>query len=246
MSTATSRPTPTGVVLLRVLGAALVVAALLAVSVRVATGFARAEERTVVDGGSTQVLELDLPAGDVRLERGTGDLAVTVDRRGTWRLPGLEEERRGDALALTGTCSPGPGECRYDVVVSAPADLRIVVRLGAGAVRGGTGLGGPMDVELGAGQVDLDGLLSPRVRARTGAGEVVLDFAAAPRLVDAVTGVGRVEVLVPDDGSRYDVDALAEVGGSVVAVPTASDAGRTVIARSEVGHVRVGLAAAAQ
>jgi DUF4097 and DUF4098 domain-containing protein YvlB len=70
------------------------------------------------------------------------------------------------------------------------------------------------------------GLRADEVDATTSDGSMRLDFAVAPSSVTADTGDGSIEVVVPSDGTAYDVTGSTGDGSRNVSVPTDSSSAR--------------------
>lgn len=234
--------TPRGAILtLRWLGTTAVVIAVLATSTGLATSLARTYERTTTaaDPG-LRVLEVEIDAGTVEVIRGGDEVEVVREVAGSWRPPEAASERLGDRLLLTGSCQPSflQAECYTNYTVTVPDEVELVLTSSAGEilVDGGTG---DVTATTSAGRVALTGLESDVVRASSSAGEVFLEFVEPPSSVDASTSTGRVEVVLPDDGTRYAVDASSSIGEASVAVPRDPGSEHRVTARTSVGEVVV-------
>jgi hypothetical protein len=66
-----------------------------------------------------------------------------------------------------------------------------------------------------------------------------LDFDATPQAVVATTDTGGVEVVLPPDGTAYNVNAHTDTGGQHVDVETSSAAPRSIVATTDTGSVTV-------
>jgi len=234
--------TPRGAVLtLRWLGGTAVAIAVLVASTGLATSLARTYERTttVADPGLA-VLEVDIDAGTVDVIRGGDEVEIVREVAGSWRPPEAASDRVGDRLRLTGSCRPSflQTECYTNYTVTVPDDVELVLSSSTGEilVDGGTG---DVTATTSAGRIDLTGMEADVVRASSSVGEVALAFAEPPTSVDASTSTGRVEVVVPDDATRYAVDATSSVGDASVAVPRDPESPRRITARTSVGEVVV-------
>ena len=64
-------------------------------------------------------------------------------------------------------------------------------------------------------------------------GRVQLEFAAAPTAVVATSDNGRVEVVVPDDGTAYRVDLRSDNGSETIEVPTDPSSTRSLTAQRQ-------------
>lgn len=234
--------TPRGAVLaLRWLGVLGVVIAVVVASTGLATSLARTDEvsTTTVEPG-LRVLEVEVDAGTIEVLRGGREVEVVREVSGSWRLPATSSERVGDRLVLTGTCSRDllQNRCRTSYTLRVPDDVELVLTSSAGQVlvEGGTA---PVTATTSAGQVTMTELASAVVSASSSAGQVSLAFTTPPEQVEATTSTGAVEVVVPDDGTTYDVQASSSVGASTVSVPVEPGASRRIVARTSVGAVEV-------
>jgi hypothetical protein len=161
----------------------------------------------------------------------------------------LEESRQGDAdyslevvdgtLDLDGECDGGLfRQCSVVFVVTMPADLAADIETDNGAIVV-DGMSGPIDIETDNGAVTGDDLESADVSVRTNNGRIRLVFDDAPSTVEARTDNGAIDVLVPDDGTLYDVDADSDNGSVDVDVPTMTGAERTITADTDNGSIDV-------
>lgn len=159
-------------------------------------------------------LFVDVAAGDVRVEVGTGD-GVTVERavRGVAGHVEAVEVVENGVLRVEAACETLL-PCAVDVVVTVPADLPVDVRVGEGDVRL-RGLAGDVDVEVGDGHVVARDLRAPRVRVQAGWGGAALSFAERPEDVAVSLAVGDVRVDLPAGGYALDAQGFgpADVSG---------------------------------
>jgi DUF4097 and DUF4098 domain-containing protein YvlB len=89
-----------------------------------------------------------------------------------------------------------------------------------------TNLTGRVKLHSGDGSMAATGLRSDEVEATTSDGSVRLNFAVAPSSVTADSGDGSIRVVVPSDGTAYDVTATTGNGSRHVSVPTDSNSAR--------------------
>jgi hypothetical protein len=102
-------------------------------------------------------------------------------------------------------------------------------------------VGGPLRLSANVGDIRGDRLAGGIVSSRASAGDVRLNFATAPDQIQAVTEVGDVRVLVPDDDTAYRVTADVDLGDRHVDVPTAPDSEHVVHLKTSTGDVRINL-----
>lgn len=194
----------------------------------------QANVRRVVDE-PVDALFVEVTAGDVRVEVGTGD-AVTVERavRGVAGHVEAAEVVEGGALRISAACETLL-PCAVDLVVTVPADVAVEVRVGEGDVRV-RGLAGDLDVEVGDGDVVARDLRAARVRVQAGWGGAELSFAERPEDVAVSLGVGDVRVELP--AGSYDLDAHG-FGPADVSGVGRDASGPRVYARTTSGRVAV-------
>lgn len=87
---------------------------------------------------------------------------------------------------------------------------------------------------------DLDAEISGDIRlgAATDSGDVRLRLGTAPVAVDVLTDSGDVQILVPDDGSRYLATGRSETGQQQIDVPTGGS-DHQISVRTDSGRIRV-------
>lgn len=185
------------------------------------------------------------PDGQVRIERRS---------RFSFARPEVTREERDGVLTLRVRCEGVTVICDNHLDLTVPADvdldlrvLHAIVHDTGGAVFARTGGGaieldgvsGPVDVRVGGGAIFGRRLLSDDVRAESSAGAIELSFSRAPTSVDAQTGAGHVEVILPPGEEAYQVDARAGRGDTQVDVRADDASERTVRARAGTGGVVV-------
>ena len=197
--------------------------------------------------------------GDVVIRSGAvgSPIVVTATLHSALRTARYTQSVTGGVLRAVGSCrswSIFADSCSADLTLTVPPGLSVVVTIdnGDSTVRTTgpitvTSQNGDIDVTRGGGSIqvrtsngDVTGsrLLAGTVSAKSSTGDVDLTFAVPPGHVTATSGVGDVEVAVPDDGTAYRVDATAIIGDRSVSVPTAGTA-RTITAHSATGDVRI-------
>ncbi|HMA47237.1 MAG TPA: hypothetical protein VKP11_08570 [Frankiaceae bacterium] len=200
-----------------------------------------------------------LPRGRVERARWScGGVAAVEVRLGAGRVEVLGQ-RRGDVRVETAArCGPraarpvvavAGGVLRVDARrAAARCQLRVPERTPVRAeVRDGEitlwGAAGDLVLLTEAGTIAGHDLGGERVTARSGTGAVSLGFGRPPRRVTARSGTGQVRVVLP--GGPYAVEVDAGAPDVRVDLPVDPAAGRTVVASSRAGPVRV-LAASPQ
>lgn len=180
--------------------------------------------------------------GGVELtEAAVSEVTTTAEIRWAFERPAISSEARDGSVVIDFDCPLlSLGYLRAStLLIEVPVGSSVDVRNTAGGVRA-DGLSGELSLRSEAGAVDGVGLRSPQVTADSEAGGVTLAFDAAPAAATALSSAGGVTVLVPDDGTAYDVDASTSAGSTTITVDTDPGADRSITARSSAGAVEVG------
>jgi hypothetical protein len=252
-----SRRTPAAVrVLWKVFAAVLVVAALVWGPYSVVTLIAHDErvEETSYPAGDIAVLDEGGNSGSISITAAAIDtIEVRAEISDGLRATGESQTVVGDTLQLRSTCPNfGSNFCWVDYDIRVPADLELRVETDNGSITisgtsapitadGDNGsirladVSGPVQVATDNGRVEGTRLRSQQVTADSDNGRVQLQFAAAPMSVVATSDNGRVEVVVPDDGTAYRVDLVTDNGAETIAVPLDSSSERTITVRTTNG-----------
>lgn len=115
-------------------------------------------------------------------------------------------------------------------------DGEIEARSSAGGIHL-DGCRGPLRLRTSAGSIEGERLASTDVEVQSGAGGVDLTFTVAPERVEVETSAGSVDVVVPDD--RYQVSTDTGVGDVDVAVTQDDTAARRLTVKTSAGSVRI-------
>lgn len=159
----------------------------------------RTETRTFELGGARE-LRVDVPAGTIRLEQGSGPSVnvnatyvahgVVLDGQAVMRE--LEQIRleagQGGSLSLRAVIPPGLHNVSVNLTLRVPPDLKVTAETGAGRIQV-PNYKGELDLRSGAGQIQVDsgaGSLS----ISTGASQIVVNQFDGP--VSAKAGVGSI------------------------------------------------------
>jgi hypothetical protein len=201
-------------------------------------------------------LQIDGSSGSVDIEASERDtIEVRAEISDGLRRTGESREVVGDTLRLHNTCPNfGSDFCWVNYQVRVPRGLEVIIDTDNGSVdvigsdapitidaaNGSVRLSdvsGPVHVATDNGRVEGAQLRSSTVTADSDNGRVQLDFAAAPTTVVATSNNGRVEVVVPNDGTTYRVDADTDHGSETIDVPTDPASGRSITVRTDNGSV---------
>jgi hypothetical protein len=234
-------PVGAGIVVLRVLGALVVITLVVVGTGGVIAGFFR-QTRTETHeyAGPITAVTVEATTGSITVHPGGAGSPVRVTSRLTWSFgeaTSVEEVTDGrlDVEARCGNTLVGLCQVGYDVTV--PPGIPLVLGTHTGTIDA-TGLTGDLTATTHTGSVELRDLRSHRVEATTSTGSVELSFAAPPESVTAETSTGSVDVALPG-GLSYDVTAATSTGSTDVSVPTDPSAGRHVRAHTSTGSVDV-------
>jgi DUF4097 and DUF4098 domain-containing protein YvlB len=180
--------------------------------------------------------------GDVRVAVGDPGSAVVVRRVLDWSFgtAGSTETVTDGQLDIAARCSigMGVGACSVDYEVTVPPNLAVRLDSDTGDVDV-TGPVGNVTASTDTGDVRIHGARSARVDASASTGDVEVDFAAPPRDVAAHSSTGDVVVVLPADGTSYDVRTSTSTGDATVTVPTSPAAGRRIDASTSTGDMVV-------
>jgi hypothetical protein len=244
---------------LRVLAGGLSVLLVAWGAVTLASLLARATEHRSAAYDGIRVLDLDVGFESVQIVGAADATAVSMERSYTWSLgkPTIGNRRAGDVLSITSSCpfTAGLG-CtgRIRLVVPNNTEVRAHGSDGSLTLRGlegpvdlatsdgsivATSLTGRVTLRTSDGSVEATGLRSDQVEAVTSDGSVRLAYVVPPSVVSARTSDGSIEVVVPRDGTAYDVTATTSDGGRDVSVPTDPHSSRRMELTTSDGSIRV-------
>jgi putative adhesin len=216
------------------------------------------EDRSATYPG-VRTLDIDVGFESVQIVGSADATSVSMQRSYTWSLgkPTIGETRNGDLLSITSSCpfTVGLG-CSGHVRVVVPHDIKVRARTSDGsltvrdldgrvdlaATDGGiaaSGLTGRATIHTSDGSIAATELRSDQVDASTSDGSMRLQFEAAPAAVTARSSDGSIDVVVPHDGTAYDVAATTGDGGREVAVPTDPDSSHRMELRTSDGSIRL-------
>jgi hypothetical protein len=215
-------------------------------------------ERTTFDADGVAAVKLHNDIGSVEIVGDDVDqITLVAEISHGLRRTVTEAAVEGDTLVVDMDCPTGlPVWCSVDYHLVVPRDLDVDARNDNGRLTlrdldgdviasGDNGgielarLSGDVEVDTQNGGIRAGGLRGEAITARSQHGSVRLTFAAAPITVIARTSDGAVEVVVPDDGTTYRVDADNFVGSIDAAIRTDPDSDRSISAITRNGSVTV-------
>jgi hypothetical protein len=240
-----------------VIGLSLLMVAWGALTLASLLGRGSGEDSGSYDGVSSIVLDTAFESIEVV---GSPDATtVSMDRTYHWSFsePKVGARQDGDVLRLSSSCTFQVAiGCtgRVHLVVPADVELRLQSSDGSMTLRDLTGpvdvvtsdgrltasnLSGRVTMRTSDGSVNATGLRSENVEAVTSDGSVRLEFAVAPTSVTGRTGDGSIDVIVPRDGTAYDVNATTGDGGRDVSVPTDPRSAKHIELKTGDGSIEV-------
>jgi hypothetical protein len=236
------RPGP-GITLLRIVGsvvAALVVAG--STTSVVSRFFHQHRVETAVYSQTLTGMSIRTTTGDVRVAVGAPGSPVVVRRVLDWSFgtASSTETVTDGRLDIAARCSIrlGVGECSVGYEVTVPPNLAVRLDSDTGDVDV-TGPVGDLTASTDTGDVRIQGATSARVDASASTGDVTVELASPPRDVAAHSSTGDVLVVLPADGTSYDVRTSTSTGDATVTVPTDPGADRRIDASTSTGDVLV-------
>jgi hypothetical protein len=190
----------------------------------------------------------------------TGERGLTVSRR----LTGMAAEEGnaswtldGNTLKLTATCSGLVIECGSLHTVAVPADVTVSVKT-EGAMVTTDGLPNELTVQTRTGRIratqstgtlrltsetgdiTVDDCGSSDVEVHSQDADHTLTFGTAPRRAAASTGIGDISLTLPEDDTRYLIDASAQSEDKYhVEVQNTPNAANRITVDSPGGRVRI-------
>lgn len=246
-----------------IVGSLVTVPVLLFGAAQVASALAHEEhtEESEFDAAGLRSIDIDNAAGSIRVV-GVGDAAtVTVNAHISdgWRATGHDVHREGDRLIIEGSCPVFLSDwCNVRYTIEVPSDLAVVARADNGRVTV-TDIAGDVEASSDNGSIELariegnvelhsdNGSVTAtemrnalRVEATSDNGDVRLEFADPPGDVVASSDNGSIDVVLPDTGELYRVEAHSDNGTvSTGGVGTRPDSDRTITADSDNGDVTI-------
>lgn len=158
----------------------------------VSTGPYTEHHEETLSVGDAPSLEINDFAGNVSIRAGeSGTIHVVATKRASrssdLSVIGVGIHEKQDGVVIKTGRPLSKGKATVDLEITAPADSRLRLILGAGnaSVRG---LGSGAEASVGAGNIDLDDVTGP-IQANTGAGTMNVRGAAGPAHLDNGTGV---------------------------------------------------------
>lgn len=191
---------------------------------------------------SSLVGDVDRGTTTIRTDEHRSTVRIDSVRRFAFNYGRVATAVEDEELQVGAHCDPAMDQvfatCSVDLDISLPPGVAVRISAAAGTIL----LDRPddrLDLTTASGSVRVTGAASKVVDVSTGAGSVVLEFAEPPDDVVVRTAAGSVQVIVPDDGTRYHVTGSTSVGSRTVRVPLDDSSGHRIDVSSSVGKVQV-------
>ncbi|THV30197.1 DUF4097 family beta strand repeat-containing protein [Glycomyces paridis] len=192
-------------------------------------------------------VDVDVEIGSIHLAAADGD-ALEVVRETSWRgtEPTSTETWRGETFIATGECDDSIlfwvniDECEVHYTMHLPtgADAEATIDVGDISL---DGLDGDIDVETSVGDVTGQRLNAASTRVESSVGSISLAFDKVNGDINVTTSTGDVELVLPDDGTTYDVRFASGVGDQDIDIATdpAAEADVVINVNTSVGDLTV-------
>lgn len=198
--------------------------------------------------GPVSEVDVDLASGHMVLT-GAGVRDLEVRRDTSWRgpEPGIDERMRHDGtFTARANCAENlPSwinveECEIDYAIAVPSGAGTTVRTHMAGVDA-DGLDGELDLVVSHGEVDARNLRTTATSIDAHHGDVTLEFDEVRGDIDVTASFGDVTILVPDDGTTYDVRSDADFGEGAIAIATdpSSDADYVITVDNDFGDFEI-------
>jgi hypothetical protein len=240
-----SRPPQPWVVLVRALGCVLA-AGLLCVttSVLVSYYFQRTVEETRVISDPVDEISGRVNRGAivVRARDDASSVTISSKRRYSFGQPQVTTSLSGGRLSMGSSCDEHRGSiygtCSVHLDVTVPRGIELDLTTSKGEVELESPDAG-IRLTTASGSVQVTGATSPTVDISTAAGGVRLEFAKPPGDVIVRTAAGSITIVVPADGTVYNVTGSTSLGKRKIDVPQDATSRHRIDASSSVGSVTV-------
>lgn len=205
---------------------------------------------------------LDTSIGDIQIRAAEPGEATHLDRHETWSIsrPEISMSVADGVLAVDTTCHSWglvTSICHVDLDLVVDETTTVVAHSNTGDL-GVRKVSGPVHVSTSTGDITVDEVTSEEVRASTSTGDITLNgitaeevsaststgditlgLAEAPTTVKARTSTGNVQILVPRDGTIYQVLSSTSVGEQTIEVPTSSNSPNLIEVSTSVGDIDI-------
>jgi len=216
--------------------------------------------RTMVFSEPVTQVRVQADTGQVRISAGARGQGSTVTSRAVSAFRTAEHHEsvqdgvlqvstgcRGSLALMGDSCSVD-----FDIVVPPGTAVNVTTSTGdvnvsgtgeAVNVRSDTGdvhvdkSGGLVRLASNTGDLSAEELTGERVSATTDTGDIELEFDAAPNQVEATSETGDLHVVVPRDGTLYQVQADSSLEEPQLDLPRSSASSRVISLRTDSGTI---------
>jgi hypothetical protein len=199
----------------------------------------------------TAGVDVTVEVGRIALNA-SADGSLVVDRETRWRgeKPEAHEAWSGETFTIDGECDDrlvvfwGGDDCEVDYTLALPSGATAKAENSVGEITM-DGIDGAIDVETSVGSVEGENLRASETRVESSVGSISLEYAEVRGDITVIAGTGDVEIVVPDDGTTYDVVFQSDIGSEDIAIATdpSSRADYVIRVESSVGDLTVRYAA---
>ncbi|MDA1361769.1 DUF4097 family beta strand repeat-containing protein [Glycomyces luteolus] len=191
-------------------------------------------------------VDVTIDIGRIDLNAST-DGTLVVDRETRWRgeQPEPSESWHGDTFTAVSECDDrffviSGDECEYHYTLAMPSGAAAEAESSVGDIRM-DGLDGAIDVETSVGDIHGENLYATETRVESGVGSIHLEYAEVRGDINVIASTGSVEILVPDDGTTFEVVFESGVGEQHIDIATdpSSNADYVISVNSSVGDLTV-------
>ncbi|MDN3241807.1 DUF4097 family beta strand repeat-containing protein [Glycomyces tritici] len=194
----------------------------------------------------TTGVDVTVEVGSIELNA-SADGSLVVDRETIWRGedPKVKEQWQGETFTASGECNDrlivfASDECDVNYTIAVPSGAAAEAENSVGDVHM-DGLDGTIDVETSIGGVEGENLRATETRVESSVGSVRLEYAEVRGDISVINSTGDVEIIVPDDGTTYDVVFESGVGSEDIDIATdpSSRADYVISVNTSVGDLTV-------
>jgi hypothetical protein len=178
----------------------------------------------------------------------SADGTLVVDRETRWHSdePATSESWSGDVFNAVGECDQrffivwGGDECEVNYAFAVPSGTAVTAENSVGDVVL-DGVDGAIDVEASVGEIEGENLRATSTAVEASVGSVRLEYAEVRGDITVTADTGDVEILVPNDGTTYDIEFEAGVGSQDIDIDTSAsqDADYVITVNTSVGDLTV-------
>jgi hypothetical protein len=166
-------------------------------------------------------VEFSLDSGDLQVRQVTTD-KLQINGTALYSLVSstVTPHTTRSGVRVTSDCHFVTWQCSFDYLVGMPA----------GAVE---------TFSDGQGHIVVSGITNPIVTASDGAGSVTLTFTKVPSRVEVTAAFGNVKIVLPPGLTVYNVVAHAQLGQTLIEVPTSPESKHLITVNDGSGSILV-------